>query len=240
MAGPSDNRADGRVGGDLHFARRHQSGYLGRRSTDDADSVWDWWWHLSWPSICCPGTFRFQMQFRSQAPPEKLNAVNFHFDWNDRYKRVERLDRRNVSGAGLFRLRSVASAALSHRQVHRTKPAESPLQRDGQDPDAVFHFVHRGYGVRVFLSLLSRRCYSSPWNCGMSRAIRAFEVSKKRYEQAFEERKDAAEKYLASKKHSHVDTVSETRSASSIKRTPPASNWWEKTFTIPTTFFFRS
>ncbi len=79
----------------------------------------------------------------------KLNAVVPHFDLNDRYTLWSGLDRRRVSLAGLFRLRSVAGAALPDRQIDRAEQAEPAVQRHGQSADAVLHSVRRRDGVRV-------------------------------------------------------------------------------------------
>ena len=60
---------------------------------------------------------------------------------------LERPDRRIVPGARLFRLRSVAGAALSDRQIRGAEQAQPAVQRHGEGADAVLHPVRRRDGV---------------------------------------------------------------------------------------------
>ena len=61
---------------------------------------------------------------------------------------LERVDRRNVSGAGVLRNRSKPGAALLDRKIHRPKPPGTRTDRRGESAHAVFHPVHRRDGVR--------------------------------------------------------------------------------------------
>src|SRR5581483_6676084 len=63
---------------------------------------------------------------------------------------MERVDWLDVPVAGLFRLRSVAGAAISYGEVDRAEPAGLAVQRAGEGPHAVLHALHRGHGVRLF------------------------------------------------------------------------------------------
>src|SRR5204863_272202 len=65
------------------------------------------------------------------------------------YEYLERPLGWHVSVPLVLRLRPVAGAAISDREVDCAEPAGPAVQRHREDPDAVFHPVHRRYGVRV-------------------------------------------------------------------------------------------
>ena len=78
----------------------------------------------------------------------RLNAVTTHFDWNDRFNLWSGL----IGSTFLF----LSYFGCDQSQVQRyltgrsiSKPPGSAVQCRGQNPDAVFHFVHRRHGVCV-------------------------------------------------------------------------------------------
>ena len=141
-------------------------------------------------------------------------------------QRLERADRRDVPGAGLFRLRSIAGAALSYRKVDRAEPAEPAVQRHGEDPDAVLHPVYRRDGICVFHLRKAARCCSNRWNWRASRTIRASRRWSNATSRPSRQRKEAAEQYLQAKtsgdpacRHSQHGALSER--AARIERRAP-------------------
>ena len=122
----------------------------------------------------------------------RLNAVTTHFDWNDRFNIWSGLHRRHLPVPLLFRLRSIAGAALPHRQIHRAEPLEPAVQRRGQNPDAVLHPVHRGDGLRLLPVRAAALLFQQIELKRIAKLGRIPAASSEQYQRAFDHRKQAA------------------------------------------------
>ncbi len=145
-----------------------------------------------------PGHVSFANAVSLAGAAGKLNAVNFHFDWNDRY---------NVwSGliGGMFLM--LAYFGCDQSQVQRYLTGKSIEQsRLSLIFNAVakipMQFFILFIGAMVFVFFIFERppVLFQPVELARVRSDPRFPAVEKRYEQAFANRKDAAEQYLQAK-----------------------------------------
>ena len=121
MAGARHHLADGRDGGHLHGARRHQGRHLVGRAADVR--------HLPGPGDCAGHRHRAAAAVRllrrrrfpgGRGGPAERRHHPLRLERP--LQHLERPARRHVSVPLLFRLRPVAGAALPDRQLHRPEP----------------------------------------------------------------------------------------------------------------------
>ena len=142
----ADHGADGRADRDLHGARRQQGGHLGRRAADAADLLRAGSGAVHGGASAAGEYFLGERDFAGGAAG-RLNAVNLHFDWDDRYNLWSGL----IGGMFL----ALAYFGCDQSQVQRYLTGKSIAQSRlslifnamAKIPDAVLHPVHRRDGV---------------------------------------------------------------------------------------------
>jgi Na+/proline symporter len=145
-----------------------------------------------------PGHVSFSNAVSLAGAAGKLNAVNFHFDWNDRYNVWSGLIGGMFLALAYFgcdqsqvqRYLTGKSIAQSRLSLLFNAMAKIPMQ---------FFILFIGAMVFVFFIFAQPPVLFQPVELRHVQSDPRFRGVEKRYEQAFEERKDAAEKYLASK-----------------------------------------
>ncbi len=145
-----------------------------------------------------PGHVSFSNAVSLAGAAGKLNAVNFHFDWNDRYNVWSGLIGGMFLALAYFgcdqsqvqRYLTGKSIAQSRLSLLFNAMAKIPMQ---------FFILFIGAMVFVFFIFAQPPVLFQPVELRHVQSDPRFRGVEKRYEQAFEERKDAAEKYLASR-----------------------------------------
>ncbi|HEY6390218.1 MAG TPA: sodium:solute symporter [Bryobacteraceae bacterium] len=145
-----------------------------------------------------PGHVSFGNAVSLAGAAGKLNAVNFHFEWNDRYNVWSGLIGGMFLALAYFgcdqsqvqRYLTGKSIAQSRLSLLFNAMAKIPMQ---------FFILFIGAMVFVFFIFAQPPVLFQPVELKRVQSDPRFPGVEKRYEQAFAERKDAAEKYLASK-----------------------------------------
>jgi len=148
-----------------------------------------------------PGHVSFSNAVSLAGAAGKLNAVNFHFDWNDRYNVWSGLIGGMFLALAYFgcdqsqvqRYLTGKSIAQSRWSLLFNAMAKIPMQ---------FFILFIGAMVFVFFIFAEPPVLFQPVELRNVRSDPRFPAVEKRYEQAFAERKDAAEKYLEAKQSS--------------------------------------
>ena len=158
-----------------------------------------------------PGNISFANAVSLAGAAGKLNAINFHFDWNDRY---------NVwSGliGGMFLMLAYFGCDQSQVQRYLTGKsiAESRLSLIFNAMAKIpmqFFILFIGAMVFVFFIFAQPPVLFQPVELRGIQSDPRFRAVEKRYEQAFEARKNAAEKYLEARQSPDAATRQEALS----------------------------
>jgi SSS family transporter len=145
-----------------------------------------------------PGHISFGNAVSLAGAAGKLNAVNFHFDWNDRYNVWSGLIGGMFLALAYFgcdqsqvqRYLTGKSIAQSRLSLLFNAMAKIPMQ---------FFILFIGAMVFVFFIFAQPPVLFQPVELRNVQSDPRFPEVEKRYAQAFQERKDAAEKYLETK-----------------------------------------